>query len=101
MASQIADADAHPGLLHAVFTQGHSAVQGLFRERPIVLVSKKKARRRVTGNVDIWPAVVVKIGGNHRETVTGACLLDSSRAAPAAKCAIAVLPIHPVAATHH
>src|SRR5579863_1893055 len=98
IASQIADTDAHSGLLHSVFAQGYSAFHAFFRERTIVLVSKQKTRGGITSDIDIGPAVVIKVRRYHGETVSRAHLADSCRGAHVTKRAVPIVGVQRVAA---
>ena len=69
----VADGDAHAGLLHPVLAQRDAALERFFAERAVVLVAKEPARRRIAGDVDVGPAVVVVVRGHggHRVRARG------------------------------
>src|ERR1700721_2492878 len=57
----VAHADAHPGLLGAIFAQRAAALQSFFGEGSVVAIPEKQTGRGIAGDVDVGPAVVIKI----------------------------------------
>ena len=66
---EIANAQAHPSLLLTVFIECYAQAQAFFGELPMPVVLKQKTRRRVAGDVDLRPAVIVEIRRHHRKAV--------------------------------
>ena len=51
----------HAGFFHTLTAVRHTAQCSLFAKRAITIVHQQLARRGVTRNVDIWPAIVIKV----------------------------------------
>ena len=67
----ISDADAHSGLFVAVFAIGASCHHGDIRERAVMIVAKENARFRIHRDINIRPAVVIKIRAGCGDGVSG------------------------------
>ena len=65
----IAYADAHTGLLGAIFAQRDAALQAFFDESSVVPIAEVEAGRGIACDVDIGPAVVIEIGGDCGKSV--------------------------------
>ncbi len=89
----VADAQSHAGLLHAVFVQGHSAFQANLGKSSVVVVFEKKAGGGVAGNIDVGPAVVVKIGGGGSHAVAAFGFRYAGLGANVRKGAVAVVVV--------
>src|SRR5262250_876882 len=61
----IANAYPHPRLFFSIGAQSDSSEDTLFPKRTVVVVHEKQAGGRVTSHVDIRPAVLVQVGGDH------------------------------------
>ena len=71
---EVADAESHAGLLHAVLAERDAALQTLFGERAVVVVVKQQARGRIAGDIDVGPSVVVEIRGHGGEPIAASTL---------------------------
>ena len=65
--------DSHAGLRLAVGAQGATGFERDVDELAIFLVLVEGAGGGVVGNVDVGPAVVVEIGGEHAKTIGAIC----------------------------
>src|SRR5579884_689394 len=95
---EIADTDAHAGLLHSVFAERDAALHALLRKCSVVIVAEEEAGCGIAGDVDIGPTVIIEIGRNDSQTVTGRRFADSGRGSNISECAVAVIVIKRVAA---
>ena len=98
IASVVADADAHAGLLHPVFTQGHAASRASSAKVPSCWFMKSRlgVESQAT-KISVQPSFV-EISGNNGEAVTGAAFSIPAALVTSAKSAIAVVAIQRVAA---
>src|SRR5882724_1684748 len=62
--------DAHAGLRFAVRPVGHAGFGCNFGECAVVIVLVEGGGGRIVGYVDVGPAIVVEIGGQHAEAVS-------------------------------
>src|SRR5216684_1594874 len=70
--------NSHAGLRLAVGTQGAASLDGDVLKFPVLLVLIESAGRGIVGNINVGPAVVVEVGGEHSQTV-GAVGTENSR----------------------
>src|SRR5205823_4810795 len=91
---EIADAYSHSSLLHAVFIQRHAALQANLGEGAIPVVQEQKARRRIASDVDVRPAIVVKVGRDHGHRITALCLCHPRYRGNVGERAITIVPVH-------
>src|SRR4051794_14898096 len=89
----VADADAHAGLLLAVFAEGDAAHHSFFAEGAIVIVHEEEARRGIAGDVNVGPAVLVKVGGDNGHAVAAALGSDSGGGADIGEGAVSIVAI--------
>ena len=75
----IGGGNAHPGLRLAIRTERTSSFDRDVLKLSVLLVLVERARRRIIGNVDIRPTVIVKIGSEHAEAVRAVCAKNSRR----------------------
>ena len=68
---EVADGQAHAGLLLPVLAEGDAGLEALLGEGAVVVVAEQQAGRGVAGDVDVGPAVAVEIGGGDGEGVAG------------------------------
>src|SRR5438034_4419816 len=94
----IAHCDAHARLRQAVVVQGHAPQKALFAKRSIVVVHEKKARSGIASDVNVRPAIFIKIGCYHRQTVTRSHLRDARGFTYIRERPVAVVSIKPVTA---
>src|SRR5580704_3696676 len=83
----------HPGLRLAVRAQGTPGFDGDVFERSILLVVIESAGSRVIGHVDIGPAVIIKIGSEHAQSISPVRAKDSSGLGNVGKRAVAVVVV--------
>ena len=93
----ISDAKPHAGLLGAILAEGDAALQAFFGERAVVAIAEVKAGGGIAGHVDVRPAVVIKIGCGHGESI-GAARVDTGSFADVGEAAVAVVVKQPAAA---
>ena len=92
----VGDADAHAGLLVAVFAVGDARDDSNIGERAVVIVAEQNARLRIDGDVDVGPAVVVEIVGDRGDRVARARLEDAGFFGDVGESAVAVVVIEDV-----
>ncbi len=73
----VADSDAHAGLLHAVFAESDAPQHAFLAKSAITIVHEEQTGSGVTGDVDVLPAVFIKIGGDDRHAVGGWGVVDA------------------------
>src|SRR5207302_6462340 len=88
----VADAAAHPRLLHAVVAKGHSSHYAFLAKSSVMIVHEQQTGCRVRGNVDVGPSVFVKIGGNHSHAI-GFAFGNSCLMADIGECSIAIVSV--------
>ena len=67
---------AHPCLWLAINTQSATCLDANVSESSILIVAVQRCRSRIVGDLDIRPAIIVKIGGEYAETVGSVGLGD-------------------------
>src|SRR5207249_3001805 len=69
--SCVPNSHAHAGLLNTVFAQSGPGNQSHFLERAVTPVAEEQARAGIARNIDIRPAVLVKVGSDYRKAIAG------------------------------
>src|SRR5207253_8695006 len=69
--------NSHASLRLAIRREGTTRLYRDIYEFPVLLVLIKGARRGIIRDVDIRPAVVIEIRGQHSEPVGAACLQNA------------------------
>ncbi len=95
--AEIADAKAHAGLLHPIFTQGHSAVDALLAEGSVAIIAEEQTRRGIAGDIDVRPSVVIEIRGNCGQSVASLGPADAGCGRDIGEGAIAIIAIERMA----
>src|ERR1700691_6329244 len=95
----VAHANPHAGLLHAILTERGARGQTNLCECPVFIVSEKQAGRRVASYVNIWPTCIVKIRCDRSHAVTSGSLADSRFVAYIFERSVTVVAIQ-IAAPH-
>src|SRR5258708_28763741 len=90
---EVADTEPHSSLLPAVLIQRDTALQTALGERAIVIVAEQQAGRGVAGDVNIRPAVTVKIGGSRRERVIRRGCQNAGWLAHIRECSVSVVVV--------
>jgi hypothetical protein len=65
----IANANPHPCLFFSIGAESDSPDDTLFPKRTVVVVHEKQAGGRVASHIDIGPAVLVEVGGDHSHPI--------------------------------
>src|SRR5207248_3941101 len=94
---EIADGEPHAGLLHPIFTQSHSALYALFAESSVAIIAKEQTRRRIAGDINIRPAVVIEIRGHGGQAIASLGLADTGCGRDISKGPIAIIAIQRMA----
>ena len=89
----VADGHAHAGLLVAIVAVGASGDHGDIGECAVVVVVEQDAGLRIHRDVNIRPAVVVKIVGDGGDGVARAGLEDAGLFGDVGKSAVAIVVI--------
>ena len=62
----VTHADTHPGHLLAVGADGHSAHQSFLAKGAVVIVQKQETLRRVAGNKEVGPSILIDVEAKRR-----------------------------------
>jgi len=89
----VADRQAHPRLFHPVSVQRHSAFQPDIRKRSVVIVAQQETRRRIAGNIEVGPAIVVEIRRYRGQRIASLRLDEPRRRRHVRECFIPVVAI--------
>jgi len=89
----ITDADAHASLLVAIVAEGHATENAFFAERAVVIVHEQQAGSGIASDVDIRPAILVEIGGDHGHAVALGKSGDAGLLADVSEAAITIVAI--------
>src|SRR5207245_4000561 len=95
----IGGGDAHASLRLAIGTEGAASFDGDVREGAVFFVLIESAGGGIVSDVNVGPAVVVKIGGEHSETVGAGRFEDAGFFADVGESAVAVVVVENVFAT--
>src|SRR6266704_1847201 len=87
----IGDRDAHSGLFVAILAVRAAGDHGDIRERSIVIVVKENAGFGIHGDINIGPAIIIKIIGDRGDGIPRPGLEDSRLRADVGKGAVAVV----------
>src|SRR5260370_31705532 len=85
--------DAHAGLRFAVGAESAARIHGNVNEGAVFLILIERAGGGIVGDVNVRPAVVVEIGGEHAEAVGAVGFEDAGFFADVGEGAVAVVVI--------
>ena len=94
----VADGQPHACLFVPVLVHRHATKQSFFGKRAVTVIHEEKTRRRVTGDIDVGPAVVVEVGGDGRHGKRAAGLINPRLDADIAESSVTVVVIQRAAA---
>src|ERR1700730_13110546 len=89
----VGDGRAHPCLVAAVFIEGRACGYGDVGECSIVIIVVENARGTVAGNVNIGPAIFVKIEGGNAEGIMAVGAVDVRFHGYVLECAVALVVV--------